>query len=310
MNETDETRARFLVLSSFAADALALGAHWIYDPARIRREFGRVQDLTDPRPPTYHPHRKRGEFTHYGDQALVLLRSLAERGGFDEEHFSGRWRALFQGYTGYVDSATRRTLENLAAGMPPAEAGSDSGDLGGAARIAPLAFALRNRPDELSRAVRRQTALTHRHAEVVAAAALLARLALEALAGKRPTEVLSELAADPATEERLRRAIREGLASATEETLPAILRFGQACGVESAFPATVHLIARYEENPVEGLIENVMAGGDSAARGLAAGMVFGAWKGAAAVRGSWVAGMKAAGEIEELLDRLERVRPR
>ncbi len=306
---SEELRARFLVLASFAADALALGPHWIYDPERIRREFGRIEDLTDPRPPTYHPTRRKGEFTHYGDQALVLLRSLADRGGFDEELFSANWRALFNGYTGYVDGATRRTLENLASGKPPSTAGSDSADLSGAARIAPLVFALRSRPAELRRAARRQCALTHHHPLVVAAAELLARLTLEVLAGKRPAAVLSELAADPALEEDLRRAIREGLESAAQDTLAAILRFGQACGVKSAFPGAVHLIARYEENPAQGLIENVMAGGDSAARGLAAGMVFGAWKGKEAVPDRWVAGMKARGEIESLLDRLEQMRP-
>ncbi len=308
---SEALHARFLVLASFAADALALGAHWIYDLGRIRREFGRVEELADPRPPTYHPNRRRGEFTHYGDQALVLLRSLAARGGFDEDHFSRSWRALFQeGYTGYLDGATRKTLENLAAGKPPAAAGSVSEDLGGAARIAPLVFALRDRPDELVSAARRQTALTHNHPHVVAAAALLARLGCEALGGRRPSEALARMAEDPGVETTLRRWIREGLSSAAEETLPAVLRFGQYCKVASAFPATVHLIARWEEDPANGLIENVMAGGDSAARGLAAGMVFGAWKGPEAVDGRWVTGMKAGPEIEKLLEAIEQGRPR
>lgn len=307
---SEAIRAQFAVLTSFAADALALGAHWIYDPGRIRSEFGRIENLTDPRPPTYHPHRRRGEFTHYGDQALVLLRSLAAQGGFDEEHFSRSWRALFQNYTGYVDGATRKTLEHLAAGTPPAAAGSDSEDLGGAARIAPLVFALRDRPEELLSAARRQTALTHNHPRVIAAAALLARLGCEALGGRRPSEALSRMAEDPAIDPVLRRGIREGLESTSQETLPAVLGFGQDCRVTSAFPATVHLIARWEEDPVQGLIENVMAGGDSAARGLAAGMVFGAWKGPEAVDGRWVAGMKAEPEIRSLLEAIEQRRPR
>jgi hypothetical protein len=32
-----------MVLTSFAGDALALGAHWICDSDRIAREFGRVE---------------------------------------------------------------------------------------------------------------------------------------------------------------------------------------------------------------------------------------------------------------------------
>ena len=38
----------------------------------------------------------------------------------------------------------------------------------------------------------------------------------------------------------------------------------------------IHLICKYEDNLQEGLIENAMAGGDSAARGLVIGAVLGA----------------------------------
>jgi hypothetical protein len=46
--------------------------------------------------------------------------------------------------------------------------------------------------------------------------------------------------------------------------------------VAAAFPATVHLIAKFEDRLEEGMIENVMAGGDSAGRGLLADLVLGA----------------------------------
>jgi hypothetical protein len=44
-----------LVLASLAADSLALGAHWIYDTERIRKEFGRVDRLLKPLPNSFHP---------------------------------------------------------------------------------------------------------------------------------------------------------------------------------------------------------------------------------------------------------------
>ncbi|RLB33782.1 MAG: ADP-ribosylglycohydrolase family protein, partial [Deltaproteobacteria bacterium] len=40
MSATDNDRA--MVLASFVADSLALGAHWIYDTALIEKQFGRV----------------------------------------------------------------------------------------------------------------------------------------------------------------------------------------------------------------------------------------------------------------------------
>ena len=62
-----ENAAKAMVLGSFVADSLALGAHWIYDTALIQKELGRVDALRAPRPDSYHPSKKKGEFTHYGD---------------------------------------------------------------------------------------------------------------------------------------------------------------------------------------------------------------------------------------------------
>ncbi|HVN71040.1 MAG TPA: ADP-ribosylglycohydrolase family protein [Desulfomonilia bacterium] len=51
----------------------------------------------------------------------------------------------------------------------------------------------------------------------------------------------------------------------------------------------------------EALIQNVMAGGDSAARGMAVGMVLGAHLGVEAIPQEWIEGLKKREEIEELL---------
>jgi hypothetical protein len=52
------TQATAMVLASFAADSLALGAHWIYDTAEIDRRFGRVDRLLKPRLIPITPARK------------------------------------------------------------------------------------------------------------------------------------------------------------------------------------------------------------------------------------------------------------
>ena len=54
----------------------------------------------------------------------------------------------------------------------------------------------------------------------------------------------------------------------------------------------------------EALIQNVMAGGDSAARGMAVGMVLGAHLGVEAIPQEWIEGLKKREEIEELLDKI------
>ncbi len=300
-------KARTMVIASFAADALALGAHWIYDTRKIDEKYGRVRDFLKPLPPTYHPTKSAGDFTHYGDQTMVLLESLAAAGGFDAQAFSRAWREYFKTYTGYRDGATKLTLEHIAAGRAPLEAGSSSEDLAGAARLAPLVYCRREDPERLATDARLQTALTHNHPQVLAAAEFFARVAHRVLKGAPPRQAMTDTAAvvfdrqDP-----LAAWLEAGIASSAENTRSAIARFGQMCEVEAAFPATVHLIARYENRLEEALIENVMAGGDSAGRGMLAGMVLGAGAEPGALPQRWIKGLEALPRIGRLLDALDR----
>ena len=127
-----------MVLASFAADALALGAHWIYDISVIKEKIGRVTVYHAPLADSFHQGKQKGDFTHYGDQMLVLLRSMASGKGFSLDAFARQWRDSFDDYTGYRDHATGQTLKNFNAGLAPDRAGSRSTDLGGASRMAPL----------------------------------------------------------------------------------------------------------------------------------------------------------------------------
>ena len=42
-------KTKAMVLASFVVDSLTLGVHWIYDVARIAREFGRVESFLTPK---------------------------------------------------------------------------------------------------------------------------------------------------------------------------------------------------------------------------------------------------------------------
>ena len=293
-------KARAAVLASLAGDCLALGPHWIYDAAAIAARFGRVQGPTAPGPDTYHKNRGLGQFTHYGDQAMVLLRSTAAAGGLDLADFFGRWRALFARYDGYVDGATRQTLARIDFGEGPEGSGSPSLDLAGAARIAPLVFALREDLPGLVAAARAQTRMTHNSPLVVDAAEFFARAAHAALHGADPAAALAGAAragyvALPAA------WVEQGVAAAGEDSVAAIARFGQSCHVDGAFRGVVQLVARHPGDLRGALVDCVMAGGDSAARAMLAGLVLGAALGPDAVPGEWLAAMRATPEVEGLL---------
>jgi hypothetical protein len=76
-----------ILLTSLAGDALCLGPHWIYDQREIAQKLGQITGYAAPLT-SYHPGKQAGDFTHYGDQTLILLRSL--RGGL--AGFLGRSR--------------------------------------------------------------------------------------------------------------------------------------------------------------------------------------------------------------------------
>jgi len=294
-------QAKAMVLASFAADALALGAHWIYDTELISRRFGRVEGLLKPGSDSYHPTKERGAFTHYGDQTLVLLESLAAQKKVDLADFSARWRALFQDYHGYVDQATRITLSLYASGNRHEDPGSPSDDLAGASRIAPLVCACRNDLDTLVQSARAQTRMTHSNPLTVDSAEFFARVAYQVLQGSSPVEAMNEVARVHFTTSPLVDWMKKGLASAGTDSIRAIVAFGQSCHTPEAFPGVVHLIARYENDLKEALIQSVMAGGDSAARGMLVGMVLGAHAGPTALPSEWLDELKERDRILALM---------
>ena len=299
-----EDQKKALVLASFVADSLALGAHWIYDTARIQEEFGRVDHFLKPLPDTYHSPKDRGEFTHYGDQSMVLLESIAARGAFDLDDFSRRWRALFNGYKGYFDQATKATLHHFSQGKNPREAGSSSSDLAGASRISSLVCRYAQDLDALVSAARDQTRMTHNHPVVLDGAEFFARLCWKILQGERPVPAIRDVTAERFKDSPLSEWVGKGLASKEEDSVAVIGRFGQSCHVDEAFCGVVHLIAKYERDLKEALIQSVMAGGDSAGRGMMVGMVLGAHLGTQSLPEAWVSGLRRQKEILTLIEKI------
>ena len=293
-----------MVLISLAADSLALGAHWIYDTSAIDRKFGRVEDLLKPLENSFHPTKDAGEFTHYGDQTMLLLELLRDNRVFELREFAEKWLHCMTKYDGYMDNATKQTISNMEKGKSPDSCGSPSSDLGGASRISPLIFTLHNEPDRLDKNVREQTAMTHNNSVVIESAALLARITLEALKGTPPLDALQKVLSDEPDNYMLSPLIEAGLKSKGQETRQTILGFGQMCEAGSALPSVIHLLTTYENDLKNGLIENVMAGGDSAARGMIVGMVLGAYHGEnSGIPDKWINDLKGYDRIVEYLER-------
>ena len=290
-----------IVLTSLIADALSLGSHWIYSQREISGKFGSITGYSDPAT-SYHPGKHAGDFTHYGDQTMVLLRSLALHGTFDLASFANEWRTFWENPEthSYRDGATKATLANLRNGLPPALAASPSNDIAGAARIAPLFLLEWKSDDDLIAAARAQTSFTHGDPEVVEAAEFFARVTLAVRGGVPLPEAIRAAVSNPIQEKWLDAALASSASATTDTT--ATKAHGLTCHIPDAFPAVCHLLLRHPDDPVAALTVNAEAGGDNAARGMILGMIHGAKPDAMPLPEHWLTGLRASGEIQQLIE--------
>lgn len=289
------------VVGSFVADALSLGVHWVYNTGVIDKKFGRLEQYVDPLT-SYHKGKHAGDFTHYGDQMLVLLEAVNGKGAFDANHFARLWHDFFSNYDGYFDQATKTTLENMAAGNDLTKSGSTSDDLAGASRMAPLVSVYADNLDNLVQSARAQTAITHNDDRVIESADFFSRTVFAVLNDQAPISAIEATLNASFVDSPIAPLITMGLESRDRDTRETIAEFGQMCSVEAGLPCAIHLIARYADDYKTAMVENAMAGGDSSARGMMAGMILGAAHGLAAIPDPWISGMTAGEQINTLLN--------
>jgi ADP-ribosylglycohydrolase len=289
-----------ILLTSLIADALSLGSHWIYSQQEIADKFGDFTGYADPAT-SYHPGKSRGDFTHYGDQTMVLLRSLASHGRFDLDAFASEWLTFWENpeTQSYRDGATKATLANLRSGLPPAAAASPSNDFAGAARIAPLFLLPWKSSDDLIAAARAQTSFTHGDASVADAAEFFARTSLAVQQGVAIPDALRAAVSNTLQKNWLDAALASSTSAASDSA--ATKAHGLTCHTPEAFPAVCHLLLRHPDNGVTALTANVAAGGDNAARGMIIGMIHGAKPDAAPLPEHWLTGLHARSEILQLI---------
>jgi ADP-ribosylglycohydrolase len=98
-------------------DALGLGPHWYYDLTELHKDYGPwITGYSDPKPGRYHAGMKAGQLSQTGLILGMLLRSVVEKGEYQEEDFTRHLdRELFplldgtpmQGPGGYTNQSIR-----------------------------------------------------------------------------------------------------------------------------------------------------------------------------------------------------------
>ena len=125
MDEALRRRIRNSILGAFVADAASLGMHWVYSQRRINELAPAYPEFRAPDEADYeggvgyfaHAGKRAGDLSQYGEQMLVMLRSLAATDGrYNRAHYTETFRRHF-GYggefVGYIDRPTRQTLDRI-----------------------------------------------------------------------------------------------------------------------------------------------------------------------------------------------------
>ena len=294
MNELKNKQAG-LLFGSFCADALSLGVHWIYDANELAQKYGRVTGYQAPGPDSYHPHKQAGDQGHVGDQALCLLTFLKREKRWDTVAFMDEWLGMWPTYNDYIDGATKTTLGNIQNQTDKTQGGSDSVEIAGPARIAPLVSFLAQAPEsEVVQAAIEQTKLTHRSPEAEETASFLAKASYRLIHGARLEDTVRETAPEW--------ALKSANSVLPQNAVDAIAKLGPACSISSALPSVIYLALKHGENTEIALIENAMAGGDNCARGLALGMLLGAANGYTSIPEQWRNDLNGATALHELIE--------
>lgn len=229
------------------------------------------------------------------EMALGLARSLAERGGVDEDALAKTWADGADFTRGYGGGA-RRLLDRIRQGgdwrtavrsiFPEGSYGN-----GAAMRSAPLGLFF----DDPAEPAARAASITHAHPLGVEGGALIARATAQALRGELDLKALHDGCRTP--------EFRERLAIAGEALTPDDVRLRLGAGVEAhrSAPTAVHVAQRFRE--FLPMIEFVVSlGGDADTIGAMAGAIFGARQGVEALP----SGLLDRLEARELIERRAR----
>jgi ADP-ribosylglycohydrolase len=173
-----QDRAAGAIMGAFIGDALGLGPHWYYDLAALRRDYGDwVMTYTEPKPGRYHDGLHAGQLSQNGILLRLMLRSLADHGGYDEADFcrrvDGEIFPLLNGQPvngpgGYtqqsIRDAWRRRVEQK---LPWGRIGGEADTTEAIARTLALAVRYAFQPQELADAIASNTRLTQIDGTVV-----------------------------------------------------------------------------------------------------------------------------------------------
>lgn len=312
-----EDRVRGALWGGLVGDAFCLGSHWIYGLYDIELLFpGGISGFEEPRSGHYHTPKKSGDFTHYGDAALLMLDSVAGCGRFDAVDFGSDFVTLMMDddYTGYRDHAAKGMLANYRAfreTYPEApfdyQQGADDDQPATVTHLAPVVVAHYHDPDLLD-TVAKATRVCQNNARAIAFARAVALILRNLLGGSSPEAAVADArqsmnSPDKPTQE-VNRRMKIACAARMLTPVDATMLFGQSCPLYSSFTAALHTMLICSADFAVAIKTAANAGGDNAGRATMIGAWLGAYHGIGGIPESWRTRLTAHDRIEADIEKI------
>jgi len=333
---------------AIVADALCLGSHYEYDAKKIYKAYGEkpIEKFMSPGEMmggqthgigwgerNYHPGKKAGGTTDYGDYNILILEHLAiiatPPRSFEVEALIPHWmNRLEHNWGSWICTMTKETYAQIKKNFKVENLGGISNAM--AIRHV-AAHAYYEEEEELAQ-VSRKTMFTHTNPESLAGGEFFARVTHRVINGETPKKAIVEVALQ--MDLFIQTKVAQAVAKFEEEQDPSTalskeqfsddlaltsmaklwdigrsepIKVGKASPTEGTLPGSIYFILKYE-NQEDGLKKalqsNTMVGGDNASRGIAIGMVLGAYKGVDAIPRQWRNSLDQWEYCDELLNKL------
>ncbi|NOR55139.1 MAG: ADP-ribosylglycohydrolase family protein [Sulfurovum sp.] len=349
---TKEEAIKGAFFAALVGDALCLGSHYEYDAQKIYKAYGNkpIEKFMGPGEMmggqthgigwgerNYHPGKKAGGTTDYGDYNILILEHLAATSNppreFDVAALLPHWtKRLTTNWGSWVCTMTKETFAQVQAGQPVQALGGISNAM--AIRHV-AAHAYYDDENTLAK-VARQAMFTHKSEEALSGGEFFARVTHRVINGMHPSDAMELVAmqispfivskvaqaiakykeaTDPETELSKEQFVDDialtSMARLWDIGRSEPIRVGKASPTEGTLPGAVYFILKYadeEDGLKKALQANTMVGGDNASRAIAIGMVLGAFKGINAIPKEWLESLDDYEYCNKMLDTLPLLR--
>jgi len=346
MDKKDSIKGAFF--GALTGDALCLGSHYEYDAKKIYEAYGQkpIEKYMSPGEHmggqthgigwgqrNYHPGKKAGGSTDYGDYNIVILEYLASQADsvkeFSLEALIPHWmNRLENGWGSWICTMTKETYAQVKRGISVKHLGGISN----AMAIRHIAAHAYYDDEESIVDAAKKSMFTHKNPEALGGGEFFARVTHHVINGSEPQDAIEAVAIQMGGffESKTRQAIAkvkeatdpntalfqemfvDDLALTSMARLWDIgrtepIKVGKASPTEGTMPGAIYFILKYakeKDGLKKALQANTMVGGDNASRAIAIGMVLGAYFGVDAIPQRWKNELDQWEYCETLLNKL------